>query len=56
MRTLLASPDQDILDVAEHKYRGQYEMAPSVLPQRLQDQFMAELHKELSKCLVRAGL
>ena len=31
-------------------------MAPSELPQRLQDQFMAELHEEVSKCLVRAGL
>ena len=56
MRTLLGSNDQEILDVAEHVYRGQYEVAPSVLTQRLQDQFMAKLHKELRKCLVRAGL
>ena len=56
VRTLLGSTDQEILDVAEHICRGQYEVAPSVLPQRLQDQFMAELYEELSKCLVRASL
>ena len=37
-------------------YQGQYEVAPSILPCQHQDQFMAELHKELSQCLVRAGL
>ena len=37
-------------------YRGQYEVAPSILPHRCQDQFMAKLHKELGQCLVRAGL
>ena len=54
--TLLGSTDQEILDVAEHVYRGQYEVAPSVLPHRLKDQFMAKLHEELCKCLVRASL
>ena len=56
MRTLLGSTDQEILDVAEHIYGDQYEMAPNMLPKRLQDQFMAKLHEELSICLVRAGL
>ena len=31
-------------------------MAPRIQPQRLQDQFMAELHEELSKHLARAAL
>ena len=54
--TLLGSPDQEILDVAKWVYRGQYKVAPSVLPHRLQDHFMARLHEELGKWLVRASL
>ena len=56
VRTLLGSTDQEILDVAEHVYQGQYKVALSMLPRRLQDQFMAKLHEELSKQLVRANL
>ena len=56
VRTLFGSTDQEILDVVKHVYRGQCKVAPSVLPCRLQDQLMAELHKELSKNLVRASL
>ena len=56
LRTLLGSTDQEILDVAEQVYKGLYEVAPSILPCRQQDQFMAELHGELGQCLVRAGL
>ena len=56
VRTLLGSTDQEILDVAGCVSQGQYKVAPSVVPRRLKDQFMAELHKELSKWLVRAIL
>ena len=56
VKTLIGSTDLEILDVAEHVYRGQYEVALSMLPQRLQDQFMAELYEELSKHMVKAGL
>ena len=56
VRILLGSTSQEILDVVECVYQGQYEVAPSVLTRRLQDQFMAKLHEKLSKCLVRAGL
>ena len=54
--TVLECTDQEILDVAETVYRGQYKVAPSILPHICQDQFMAKLHEELGKCLVRAGL
>ena len=56
LRTLLGSTDQEILDVTEQVYRGQYQVAPSILPHRCLDQFLAELHKELGQCLVRARL
>ena len=56
VRTLLGSTDQKILDVVELAYRGQYEVAPSILPHRHQYQFITKLHEELSQCLVRAGL
>ena len=56
VRTLLGSTDWEILNVAEQVYRGQYEVVPSVLLHRHQDQFMAKLHEELGQCLVRAGL
>ena len=55
-RTLLESTDQEILDVFEQVYRGQYEVVPSILPHRCQDQFITKLHEELGQCLVRAGL
>ena len=56
VRSLLGSTDQEILDVVEWVYRGQYEVAPSILPHRCQDQFMAKLHEEWGQHLVRAGL
>ena len=52
----LGTTDQEVLDVAVQMYRGQYEAAPSILPGRLQDQFMAKLHEELGKHLVTASL
>ena len=54
--TLLGSTDQEILDVVEQVYKGQYEVAPNILPHRCQYQFMAKLHKDLGQCLVRVGL
>ena len=56
VRTFLGSTDQEILEVAAQVYRGQYEVAPSILHCRHQDQFMAKLYEELSKHLVRVGL
>ena len=54
VRTLLGSTDPEILNFVEQVYRGQCKVAPSILPCRYQDQFMAKLHEELSQCLVRA--
>ena len=56
VRTLLGSTKQEILDVVEWVHRGQYEVAPSVIPCMLQNQFIINLHEKLGKCLVRAGL
>ena len=56
VRTLLGSTDKEILDVAEQVYRRKYEVVPSILPCRHQDQFMAQLHKELGQHLVRARI
>ena len=54
--TLLGSTDKEILDVVEQVYRRQNKVVPSVLPHRLQDQFVARLHEELGQHLVRASL
>ena len=56
IRTLLGSPDAEILKVAEQVYRGESAVVPSILPCRHQDECMRELHQELTKCMVRAGL
>ena len=56
VRILLEPRDQEILDVVEQVYRGQYEVGPSILPQRCKDEFMAKLHEELGQHLVKAGL
>ena len=37
IRIPVGSTDQKILDVMEQVYRGQYEVAPTVLPCRCQD-------------------
>ena len=55
-KELLSKPCNKILDVVEWVYRGQYEVALSELPYRIQDQFMAKLHEELGKHLVRASI
>ena len=54
--TLLGSTDQEILDVAEQVYWGEYMLVPSKLPCPQQEEYIAELHLELSQCMVRAGL
>ena len=56
VRTYLGSTDQEILDIVEWVYRRQYEVVPSVLPCRFQDQSMAKLHEEIDKHLVWASL
>ena len=44
------------MKVAEQVYTGDCAMAPSILPHRQQDEFMQELHQELTKCMARTGL
>ena len=56
MRTLLGSPDAEILKVAEQVYRAECAVVPSILPHRQQDDCMRELHQELTKCMARDGL
>ena len=56
VRTLLGSTDQEILDVMEQVYRGQYEVVSSIQFCRHQDQFMGKLHEEQGQHMVRAGL
>ena len=54
MRSLLGSTNDEILEVAEEVYHGQYGVVPSILPHQHQDHFMAELHEELGQCLIKA--
>ena len=46
----------EIIDVAEHIYQGQYEVAPSILPHKCQDQFMTNNHEEPGQHWVMARL
>ena len=55
VRNLLGSMDEEILEIAKQVYQREYETALSVHPQH-QEQFLAELHEDLSQCLARAGL
>ena len=54
--TLLGSPDTAILEIAEEVYRGEWTVAPSVLPCKQQDESMRIMSQELPKCMTRAGL
>ena len=56
VRSLLGSMDDNILEIAEQVFWGQYEVALSSLLHRHQEQLMTELHDELGQCLTRAGL
>ena len=56
IRSLLGSTDDEILEIAEQVYWGQYEAVSSILPHWHQEQFMAELYEELGQNLTRAGL
>ena len=49
MWTLLGSPDAAILKIAENVYRGEWTLAPSILPHRQQDYCIRILHQQLAK-------
>ena len=53
---LLGSTGQEILGMAEQVYQRGYMLVPSELPHWRQEEYMAELHLELSQHIVRAGL
>ena len=53
---LLGSPDTAILEIAEHVYKGEWAVAPSILLHRQQDECMRVMHQEPTKCMTRAGL
>ena len=56
VRTLLGSTDQEVLDITEQVYWGEYVLAPSKLPCLQQEECMMELQQQLSQCMVRVSL
>ena len=54
--SLLGSPDEEILEVAEHVYREELAVVPSVLPHQWHDRCMRELWWKLHRLMARASL
>ena len=56
VRTLLGSPDAEILKVVEQVYRGELAVVPNVLPYRQQDGWMRDLYQKITMYMARTGL
>ena len=52
---LLSSPNEDMLEVAEDIYYGQYQLAPSTFLHWCLDLLMQDLHDDLDQRLLKAG-
>ena len=56
METLLESPDTVILKISEQVYRGDWTLAPSVLPSQMTRWMHEDLASRIGQVLTRAGL